>query len=61
MKAFICTIEDYHGNKNDCRIFADTATQAREKLIQQFPKHYVSPAVTLKEYMSKNRQKPEGD
>ena len=55
IKAFVCTIEDYHGNKNDCRVFANTATQAREKLIQQFPKHYVSPAVTLKEYMNKNK------
>lgn len=61
IKAFVCTVEDYHGNKNDCRVFANTAGQAREKLIQQFPKHYVSHAVTLKEYMSNNRQKPESE
>lgn len=50
LKPFVCTVEEYSGKKTDCRVFADTAERAREKLIEQFPKCYVSPAVTLKEY-----------
>lgn len=48
-KAFVCIVEDYDGNKKFCRVFANTAVQAREKLIKQFPKCYVSLAVELKE------------
>lgn len=50
LKPFVCTVEEYDGKKTDCRVFADTAERAREKLIEQFPKCYVSPAVTMKEY-----------
>ncbi len=56
MKAFVCTVEDYNGNKKDCRAFAETAVQAREKLIKQFPNCYVSPAISLKEYSEKNKK-----
>ena len=50
LKPFVCTVEEYSGKKTDCRVFADTAERARKKLIEQSPKCYVSPAVTLKEY-----------
>lgn len=50
LKPFVCTVEEYGGKKTDCRVFADTAEGAREKLIEQFPKCYVSPAMTMKEY-----------
>lgn len=52
LKPFVCTVEEYSGNKTDCRVFAETAEQAREKLIKQFPKCYVSPAIPMKEYNS---------
>lgn len=55
IKGFVCIVEEYNGNKKPCRVFADTAVQAREKLIKQFPKCYVSPAVTLKEYAEQNK------
>ena len=56
MKAFVCTVEDYNGNKKDCRAFAETAVQAREKLIKLYPNSYVSPATALKEYAEKNKK-----
>ena len=54
LKPFVCVVEDYDGNKKNVRVFANTAVQAREKLIQKYPKCYVSPAMTMKEYAERN-------
>ena len=53
IKGFVCTVEEYNGNKKDYRVSAKTAVQAREKLIKQFPDCFVHPAITLKAYAKK--------
>ena len=50
IKAFVCIVEDYDGNKNNCRVFANNAEEARQKLMEEFPDCFVHPAVTLKEF-----------
>ena len=50
IKAFVCIVEDYDGNKNNCRVFANNAEEARQKLIREFPDCFVHPAITLKEF-----------
>jgi len=50
IKAFVCIVEDYNGNKNNCRVFANNAEEARQKLIKEFPDCFVHPAITLKEF-----------
>lgn len=56
IKGFVCTVEDYNGEKKNCRVFASTAVQAREKLIKEFPDCFVSPALTLKEFANQNNE-----
>ena len=50
IKAFVCIIEDYNGNKKNCRVFANNAEEARQKLMKEFPNCFVHPAITLKEF-----------
>ena len=50
MQAFICIIEKYNGSKMPARTFAESKEEARKRLIEQFPKCYVSEALTMKEY-----------
>lgn len=53
IKGYVCTIEDYAGNKKNYRAFASSAVDARRKLIKKFHDCYVGPAVPLKEFMEK--------
>ena len=50
IKVFVCIVEDYDGNKNNCRVFANNAEEARQKLMKEFPDCFVHPAITLKEF-----------
>ena len=50
MKAFVCIVEDYKGNKTPNRVFAENEIEARNKLIKIFPKCYISEAVRFKDY-----------
>ena len=51
MKAYVCEIEDFNGNKTPYRVFAMDADKAREKLRKLFPKCYVAPAILFTEYV----------
>ena len=55
LKAYVCVVEDYEGNKKNCRAFASSAVKARERLIKDFPDCYVSPAISLKEFTKSKR------
>lgn len=57
MKAFVCIIEDYEGNKTPNRVFAENEIEARDKLIKMFPKSYVSKAVRFKDYVANMKDK----
>lgn len=62
MKAFICMVEIYDGERIPWRIFADTKEEARKKLIEQFPQCYVSEAITTAEYdIEKNSRNSKDD
>ncbi len=50
IKAFVCIVEDCEGNKTPNRVFAENEMEARNKLIEMFPKCYVSEAVRFKDY-----------
>jgi hypothetical protein len=57
MKAFVCIVEDYEGNKTPNRVFAENDIEARNKLIKMFPKCYVSKAVRFKDYVVNMKDK----
>jgi hypothetical protein len=57
MKAFVCIVEDYEGNKTPNRVFAENDIEARDKLIKMFPKCYVSKAVRFKDYVANMKDK----
>lgn len=57
MKVFICIVEDYNGNKKNCRVFADNVEEARKQLIKEYPKCYVSPAIPLKEFKQNDKKR----
>lgn len=57
MKAFVCIIEDYKGNKTANRVFAENDIEARNKLVKVFPKSYVSKAVPFKDYVANTKNK----
>lgn len=40
MKAFVCVVEDYKGNKTPNRVFAENEIEARNKLVKMFPECY---------------------
>ena len=50
MKAYVCEIEEFNGNRTPYRVFAMNADKAREKLMKLFPKCYVTPAIHFTEY-----------
>lgn len=50
IKAFVCIVEDYEGNKTPNRVFAENEIEARNKLVKMFPKCYISEAVRFKDY-----------
>lgn len=55
IKAFVCEVEIFEGNKEFKRVFATNADEAKQKLIKEYPNRYVSPAITYKEYYDKYR------
>lgn len=57
MKAFVCIVEDYEGNKTPNRVFAENEIEARNKLVKMFPKCYVSKAVRFKDYVANMKDK----
>ena len=57
MKAFVCIVEDYEGNKTPNRVFAENEIEARNKLVKMFPKSYVSKAVHFKDYVANMKDK----
>ena len=57
MKAFVCIVEDYEGNKTPNRVFAENEIEARNKLVKMFPKCYVSKAVHFKDYVANMKDK----
>lgn len=57
IKAFVCIVEEYNGNKTPTRVFAENEMEARNKLIKMFPKCYVSKAVRLKDYVANKKNK----
>lgn len=62
MKAFICVVEMYDGKKQPMRVFAESREEARKKLIKQFPRCYISEAMTTKEYdIEKNSRNSKDD
>ena len=56
IKAFVCIVEEYNGNKTPTRVFAENEIEARSKLTRMFPKCYVSKAVRLKDYIADKNQ-----
>lgn len=56
IKAFVCEIVTSEGNKISKRVFATNADEAKQKLINEYPNCYVSPAITYKEYYDKYRK-----
>lgn len=50
LKAFVCTVEHYSGEKETCRVFATDANEARVQLMKQYPDCFVHAAVPLKDY-----------
>lgn len=50
MRAYVCEVEEFNGNRTPYRVFAMNADKAREKLIKLFPKCYVTNAVYFTEY-----------
>ena len=57
MRAYVCEVEEYNGNKTPYRVFAMNADKAREKLIKLFPKCYVHPAIYFTEYATNKANK----
>jgi hypothetical protein len=57
MRAYVCEVEDYNGNKTPYRVFAMNADKAREKLVKLFPKCYVAEAVYFTEYATNKANK----
>ena len=57
MKAYICIIEDYNGNKTPNRVFAENEIEARNKLVKMFPKCFVSEAVRFRDYAMDKKNK----
>lgn len=57
MKAFVCIVEDYEGNKTPNRVFAENEIEARNKLIEMFPKCYIGKAVRFKDYVVNKENK----
>lgn len=53
IKAFVCEVETFEENKEVKRVFATNADEARQKLTNEYPNCYVSPAITYKEYYDK--------
>lgn len=37
IKAFVCVVEEYNGNKTPTRVFAENEMEAHNKLIKMFP------------------------
>lgn len=50
MKAYVCEVEEFNGNRTPYRVFAMDADKARGKLIKLFPKCYVTPTIVFTEY-----------
>lgn len=59
IKPFVCIVESFDGKKTPCRVFADTPKHAREQLIKQFPRCYISPAIPLRDFNLANYIKEE--
>jgi hypothetical protein len=51
IKGYVCVVEDYIGNKKNCRTFANSAVEARRRLMMKFHDCYVGPAIPFKEFM----------
>ena len=57
IKAFVCIVEEYRGDRTPTRVFAENEMEARNKLIKMFPECYVSKAVRLKDYVANKKNK----
>ena len=51
MKAYVCEVEEYNGNRTPYRVSAMDADEARKKLMKLFPKCYVTHATLFTEYV----------